>query len=54
MELQQAGADNETEVQEIVQTLFANIRVDKPARSKREIKQATMHVNHLLQSFSAR
>jgi len=41
----EVGADDEKEVREIVQDLFANIV--KPARSKRDSQLATTHVDHL-------
>ena len=41
-----AGADHVKEVREIVQHLFTNI--NKPARSKRDSRQAKTHVNNLL------
>jgi len=40
------GADDVKEVREIVQHLFTNIV--KPARSKRDSRQAKTHVDHLL------
>jgi len=40
------GADDVKEVREIVQHLFTNIF--KPARSKRDSRQAKTHVDHLL------
>ena len=46
MKLRGAGADDVKEVREIVQHLFTNIV--KPARSKRDSRQATTHVDHLL------
>ena len=44
--LQGVGADNVKEVWEIVQHLFTNIV--KPARSKRDSRQAKTHVDNLL------
>jgi len=46
MKLRGVGADNVKEVREIVQHLFTNIV--KPARSKRDSRQAATHVDHLL------
>jgi len=46
MKLRGAGADDVKEVREIVQHLFTNIV--KPARSKRDSRQAKTHVDHLL------
>jgi len=46
MKLRGVGADDVKEVQEIVQHLFTNIV--KPARSKRDSRQAKTHVNNLL------
>jgi len=46
MQLWGVGADDVKEVLEIVQHLFTNII--KPARSKRDSRQAKMHVEHLL------
>jgi len=46
MKLWGAGADNVKEVREIVQHLFTNIF--KPARSKRDSRQAKTHIEHLL------
>ena len=46
MKLRGAGADDVKEVWEIVQHLFTNIV--KPARSKRDSRHATTHVDHLL------
>ena len=46
MKLRGAGADNVKEVREIVQHLFTNIV--KPARSKRDSRQAKTHIDHLL------
>jgi hypothetical protein len=46
MKLLGLGADDVQEVQEIVQHLFTNIL--KPASSKRDSRQAKMHVDHLL------
>ena len=48
MKLQRVGADDVKEVREIVQHLFTNIV--KPARSKRDSRQAKTHVDHLLSS----
>ena len=44
--LREVCADDEKEVQEIVQHLFTNI--SKPTRSKRDSQQATTHVDHML------
>ena len=46
MKLRGAGADDVKEVREIVQHLFTNIV--KPARSKRDSRQAKTHVDNLL------
>jgi len=46
IKLREAGADDVKEVREIVQHLFSNIV--KPARSKRDSRQAKTHINHLL------
>jgi len=46
MKLRGVGADDVKEVREIVQHLFTNIV--KPARSKRDIRQAKTHVDNLL------
>jgi len=46
MKLRGVGADNVKEVREIVQHLFTNIV--KPARSKRDSRQAKTHVDNLL------
>ena len=46
MQLQGVGADYVKEVREIVQHLFTNIV--KPARSKRDSRQAKTHVDNLL------
>jgi len=46
MKLQGAGADDVKEVREIVQHLFTNIV--KPARIKRDSRQAKTHVDNLL------
>ena len=46
MKLQGVGADDVKEVREIVQHLFTNIA--KPARSKRNSRQAKTHVDNLL------
>ena len=46
MKLRGVGADDVKEVREIVQHLFTNIV--KPARSKRDSRQAKTHVNNLL------
>jgi len=46
MKLWGAGADDEKQVREIVQHLFTNIV--KPARSKRDSRQAKAHIDHLL------
>ena len=46
MKLQGAGSDDVKEVREIVQHLFTNIV--RPARSKRDSRQAKTHVDNLL------
>jgi len=46
MELRGIVADDEKKVREIVQHLFTNIV--KPARSKRDSRQAVTHVDHPL------
>jgi len=46
MKLRGVGADDVKEVREIVQHLFTNII--KPARSKRDSRQAKTHIDHLL------
>ena len=46
MKLCQVGADDKKDVWEIVQHLFTNII--KPARSKRDSRQAKTHIDHLL------
>ena len=46
MKLRGAGADDVKEVREIVQHLSTNIV--KPARSKRDSRQAQTHIDHLL------
>jgi len=46
MKLRGVGADDVKEVWEIVQHLFTNIV--KPARSKRDSRQAKSHVDNLL------
>ena len=46
MKLQGVGANDIKEVREIVQHLFTNIV--KPARSKRDSRQAKTHVDNLL------
>jgi len=46
MKLRGLGADDVKEVREIVQHLFTNII--KPARSKRDSRQAKTHVDNLL------
>jgi len=46
MKLREVGADDVKEVQKLVQNLFINIV--KPARSKRDSRQAKTHVDHLL------
>ena len=46
MKLRGVGADDVKEVREIVQCLFTNIV--KPARSKRDSRQAKTHVDNLL------
>ena len=46
IKLRGVGADDVKEVREIVQHLFTNIV--KPARSKRDSRQAATHVDHLL------
>ena len=46
MKPQGVGADDVKEVREIVQHLFTSIV--KPARSKRNSRQAKTHVDHLL------
>jgi len=46
MKLRGAGANDVKEVREIVQHLFTNIV--KPARSKRNSRQAKKHIDHLL------
>jgi len=46
MRLRGAGADDVKEVQKIAQHLFTNIV--KPARSKRDSRQAKTHIDHLL------
>jgi len=46
MKLLGAGADDVKEVREIVQHLFANFV--KPARRKRDSRQAKTHIDYLL------
>jgi len=46
IKLRGVGADDAKEVREIVQHLFTNFV--KPARSKRDSRQAKMHVDNLL------
>jgi len=46
MKLRGVGADDVKEVRELVQHLFTNIV--KPARSKRDSRQAKTHVGNLL------
>jgi len=46
MKLRAAGSDDAKEVREIVQHLFTNIV--RPARSKRDSRQAKTHVDNLL------
>ena len=46
MKLREVGADDVKEVREIVQHLFTHIV--KPARSKRDSRQAKTHVDNLL------
>ena len=49
MKLQGVDADDVKEVREIMQHLFTNIV--KPARSKRDSRQAKTHVDNLLLQF---
>ena len=49
MKLRGVGADDVKEVRKIVQHLFTNIV--KPARSKRDSRQAKTHVDNLLFQF---
>ena len=46
MKLRGVGANNEKEVQELVQYLFTNIV--KPVRSKRDSQHAATNAKHLL------
>jgi len=46
MKLREVGADDVKEVWDIVQHFFTNIV--KPARSKRDSRQAKKQINHLL------
>jgi len=48
MKLWGAGADDEKEVREIVQHLSGFTNIVKPARSKRDSRQAKTHIDHLL------
>jgi len=46
MKLRGVGADNIKEVRETIQHIFTNIY--KPAHTKRDSRQAKMHVDHVL------